>query len=103
MRKDLKILIVIFAIAIPYFWLKFRPRPDFRTTFSKMPKEGQAKFDKATEPMRKLNLLHYHIDSFIQIGKYQEANLLIDSMLSSNPDEYLFVDYKDKLPSIKAT
>ena len=30
MRKDLKLIILIFVIAIPYFWLKFRPRTDIK-------------------------------------------------------------------------
>ncbi len=89
MRKDIWLFIVIAAIAIPYFWLKFRPEPDFRDLIK--PNGYNIKID---ESYRQQIILEIQINALLSERKCDSAEQKTDTALSLYPNNDYFINLK---------
>jgi len=88
-KKDTKYLILLFALAIPYFWLKFQPKPGVETLLK------PTAFDMDPDgSLAKRYAFYNNIDTLLLQKECAKADLLIDSMLDQTPHDNRLVDYK---------
>ena len=89
MRKDLKLIILIFVIAIPYFWLKFRPRTDIKPLL----KPRVINLDPDGSKAKKY-ILYFQIDSLLLAKNCSRAQNKVDSALDETKADIMLIDFK---------
>jgi tetratricopeptide (TPR) repeat protein len=89
MRKDFWLFILVLAIAIPYFWLKFRPEPNINDIF----KPVHINMDPDGSIHRRY-VLYYIIDSLLGEQNCRSAESKIDSALYIDSIDNRLIDLK---------
>jgi len=89
MRKNIWAFILVLAIAIPYFWLKFRPKPDVK----KLLKPIEINMDPDGSITRRYILVD-QINSLFAKQNCDSAEWKIDSALDVNPNDNMLIDLK---------
>src|SRR5258705_7599191 len=89
MRRDVKLIILLFAIGIPYFWLKFRPSPDT----SNLLKPRVINMDPDGSVFKRY-MLYAQIDSLFSAKDCSSAEHKIDSALNEAIGDVMLIDFK---------
>jgi tetratricopeptide (TPR) repeat protein len=89
MRKNIWVFILVLAIAIPYFWLKFRPKPDV----NELLKPIEINMDPDGSTTRR-HILVDQINSLLSNQNCDSAERKIDSALNVTPKDNMLIDLK---------
>ena len=93
MRKDLKLLIILFLLAISYAWLRYGVNDNWK---AKLKKPIIINLDKDGSNYKRAHFL-FEIDSLINIRDFKNATKRIDSALKENKSDYILLDSKGRL------
>ncbi len=95
-QKERITLIILFAIAVPYFWLKYQPTTDLEESIENSRRASQNLNRVLSQPRNKKNT-EDSLKLLIEAKEYQKANKLIDSMILELPKDYSLLDTKGQI------